>query len=439
MRATVPTLIFGFFALLQGIGLGQQEPPKQGPPKREPAKQEVPKKVAPKQELPKVAGPLVGHVGSGDAKIWIYHGNESSATLKFGLAVEGAATRSVEFKAHADPAADLGGKPALATLSGLEPESRYRYQVKIDGTTDPAWSGEFSTAAPEGKSGKFRLALTSCMRFDKPQASWYLLLAQQPDLHLTLGDTHYADTPDPKVQWRHHLRYRAMPEFATVLRNVPNYAVWDDHDYGPNDSDGTVKGKEGSLAGWRQFWANPVEGTEELPGAFFKFSRGDVEFFVVDGRYHRSPSRSPDDESKRMLGDAQFEWLLDGLKASKAKFKVVASGSTLHASKGDGWRVFTFARHRLFDALKENEISGVMYFSGDVHRSGVFEHHESERVGYPLVEVISSGVANSKSLSFATIDFDTAREDPSVRVRIVYGDGTVRDDKTWKLSQLGGK
>jgi hypothetical protein len=52
------------------------------------------------------------------------------------------------------------------------------------------------------------------------------------------------------------------------------------------------------------------------------------------------------------------------------------------------------------------------------------------------VEVISSGVANSTTLSFATIDFDTLLEDPEMRVRIVYGDGTVRDDRTWKLSQL---
>ena len=77
-----------------------------------------------------------------------------------------------------------------------------------------------------------------------------------------------------------------------------------------------------------------------------------------------------------------------------------------------------------------------MYMAGDIHRSLVWEHHESDRVGYPLVEVISSGITNSRSLSFATVDFDTTRDDPTARVRIVYGDGTVRTDQTWKLSQL---
>ena len=77
-----------------------------------------------------------------------------------------------------------------------------------------------------------------------------------------------------------------------------------------------------------------------------------------------------------------------------------------------------------------------MYVSGDMHKSLVWEHHESERVGYPLVEVMSSGIANSKHLSFATIDFDTTCDDPAARVRIIFGDGKVMTDKTWKLSQL---
>ena len=84
-------------------------------------------------------------------------------------------------------------------------------------------------------------------------------------------------------------------------------------------------------------------------------------------------------------------------------------------SKNDRWRIYTFARHRLFDAIGENNISGVLYMSGDVNRSRVWTHPESDRVGYPLIEVISSGVANSKTLSYATVDFDTTSADPTVR------------------------
>ncbi len=74
--------------------------------------------------------------------------------------------------------------------------------------------------------------------------------------------------------------------------------------------------------------------------------------------------------------------------------------------------------------------------SGDIHNSLFWEHPESKRVGYPLVEVISSGVANSRNLSFATIDFDTRVDDPTMRVRIIQGDHRVSAEKTWRLSQL---
>ncbi|HUF61883.1 MAG TPA: alkaline phosphatase D family protein [Verrucomicrobiales bacterium] len=358
----------------------------------------------------------------------VYSREESSLTE------EGA--KSATFEPLDDTFVGGGGRAVTATLSGLAASSAYHYGVRVDGESNPAWDGAFRTAPESGQPVRFRVALTSCMRFDQPQSSWFLLLAQRPDFHLTVGDTHYADTTDPAIQWEHHRRYRALPSFATVIRNVPTYAMWDDHDYGPNDSDGAAEGKENSLAGWKQFWTNPGAGTDTIPGAFFRFSWGDVDFFVVDGRYHRSPDSASDDETKRMLGDAQFGWLLEGLKASRARFKVIASGSTFHTSEKDGWRIYTFARHRLLDSIREHQVSGVLYFSGDIHRSLVREHHESDRCGYPFVEVISSGVANSTTLSFATIDFDTLAGDPTVRVRIVHGDGTVRDDRSWRLSQL---
>jgi alkaline phosphatase D len=390
-----------------------------------------------------VAGPLTGNVQPDGVTLWM-HASPSS-TCSYTYQAEGAGQKdkqSGKFTAVTNQAAKGLGQIFKSTLDGLAPDTIYQYQVSIDGKSDPDWKGSFKTSPVEGKPTAFRMAITSCMKIGRPRGSWNLLLEQQPDFHLTVGDTHYADTTDPTVQLEHHVTYRRVKEFANVLRQVPTYAIWDDHDYGPNNSDGTAKGKEFSLAGWKQAWANPKLGTADTPGAFFKFSRGDVDFFVVDSRYHRSPNEDQDDEKKRMLGDAQFEWLINGLKNSKACFKMIISGSTLHHSKVDGWRIYTFSRHRLFDAIKENEISGAMYVSGDVHQSLVWEHHESDRVGYPMIEIVSSGISNGggkgkNDLSFATIDFDTTVEDPTARVRIIYGKGKkVNTDKTWKLSQL---
>jgi len=387
---------------------------------------------------PEIAGPLSGDVRANQVTLWMYAPIKSKCT--FSYRAEGSSkadAKTGELTALSNQAAKVPGQILKSTVVGLSPDTRYQYQVTIDGKADPSWKGSFKTAPLEGTPTAFRMAITSCMHIKRAQRSWNLLLAEQPDLHLTVGDTHYADTTDPTIQLQHHVAYRRKKEFANVLRQVPTYAIWDDHDYGPNNSDGTAEGKEFSLAGWKQAWPNPASGTPDTPGAFFKFSRGDVDFFVVDGRYHRSPNELPDNDKKRMLGDAQFEWLLSGLKNSKAKFKIIASGSVLHHSKVDGWRIFTFSRHRLFDAIKKHKISGVMYIGGDMHQSLVWQHHESDRVGYPMIEIMSSGITNGKDLSFATIDFDTTVDDPTARVRIIYGKGKkVNTDKIWKLSQL---
>ena len=388
--------------------------------------------------VPEIAGPISGDVRAKQVTLWMYAPIKSKCSFSYrSEGASGSDKKTGDLKPISDQAAKVPGQIFKSNLDGLSPDTRYQYQVTIDGKADPSWKGSFKTAPLESTPTAFRMAITSCMHIKRAQRSWNLLLAEQPDLHLTVGDTHYADTTNPTIQLQHHVAYRRVKEFANVLRKIPTYAIWDDHDYGPNNSDGTAKGKEFSLAGWKQAWPNPPSGTVDTPGAFFKFSRGDVDFFVVDGRYHRSPNELPDDDKKRMLGDAQFEWLLEGLKNSKAKFKIIASGSVLHHSKVDGWRIFTFSRHRLFDAIKKHKISGVMYVGGDMHRSLVWQHHESDRVGYPMIEIMSSGITNGKDLSFATIDFDTTVDDPTARVRIIYGRGKkVNTDKTWKLSQL---
>lgn len=386
------------------------------------------------------AGPLIGNVTPTSATIWLFSARDARCEAFVSPDPETLFNTPTpfihEFGPVDKPAGKFEGTIQFATLGELAPDTMYHYGVKMDGKTAETLKGSFRTPPLPGTPHKFRMVLTSCMKHGQPQESWNLVRSEKPHLHLTVGDTQYSDSTDPSVQWKHHLRYRRVPEFAAVIRNIPTLAMWDDHDYGPNNSDGTAAGKERSLAGWKQFWANPAAGTDRTPGAFFRFNWGEIDFFVVDGRYHRSPDNAPDDAEKRMLGDAQFNWLLEGLKASRAKFKVIASGSTLNHSKSDGWRIYTFARHRLFDAIRANRIDGVVYMSGDIHNSLVWQHPESNRVGYPLVEVISSGVANSKNLSFAAIDFDTTADDPSMRVRIIMGNRSIPVDRTWKLSQI---
>ena len=393
-------------------------------------------------------GPLLGNVTSNSVSIWLYTAQKCKVSVFIWEKGEKSSFMKTKVLAGQSTTSNLHkGHYYIATLENLKTYTDYQYQVEINGKTEENLKGQFRTAPIEGSTAKFRMATSSCVRANPDkQKSWLFMVKQAPDFHIMLGDSQYADSTKPEKQWSAHLQIRKFTEVAKVYRNIPTYSIWDDHDFGPNDSDGTTAGKKDSLKTWKQMWVNPGYGTQKIPGAFYRFKYADVEFFVVDGRYSRSPNKMPDNNrNKTMLGNSQFEWLINGLKESTAKFKLIASGSTWSAKGKDCWSQFPNDRKRFLKAINENKISGVLYLSGDLHKSMIVEHDHKKMIypiGYPFVELISSGIGNSKDkkYSFMILDFDTTLEDPQVKVSIIAQDEKqnqkVDQEKTFRLSTL---
>ncbi len=118
----------------------------------------------------------------------------------------------------------------------------------------------------------------------------------------------------------------AMSARRAVARSIPQLAIWDDHDFGYNNSDGTWPYKAGSLAVFNRYWANPSYG---LPA-----SRRVLRVFVRRRRLLLSrrtlpplTERRPDGPAKTMLGSGQFAWLCERLLASRAPFKVLRAAA----------------------------------------------------------------------------------------------------------------
>jgi alkaline phosphatase D len=348
---------------------------------------------------------------------------------------------------------DATHRRALFQLEGLKPRTAYRFDIRSASSNVPLAFGSFTTAPGAGDPAQFRVAIASCFggqyRRENGRTvekrgiisdSWKLLSAEEPDLQLIIGDNVYADSTDYNHLWDSYTLERLDNRpFAAAIRSVPTYAVWDDHDFGPNNSDGTAAGKEHSLRAFSEVYANPYYGTEGTPGIFSHFQWGDVEFYLLDGRYHRSPDDAPNDDAKRFLGDGQFEWLVDRLKTSDATFKVLACGSTWRASRGDGWRIYDFARRRLLQAIVDHKIGGVVFTSGDVHWCDIQVHEPEVSRQYPLVEIISSGLGShgeDDKHAFAVVDFDTTKEDPELMIRIIEEDGREVQRRLVRRSQL---
>jgi alkaline phosphatase D len=399
------------------------------------------KEIEPKGKL---VGPLVGSVTDSTAEIWAYAGPREG---KLALEVS-------EIEVAHNPKDENNSPPPLRTrleqtpdakrhhevlfhVTGLKPDTQYAYSIRVPGerTVEP---GSFKTAPASGQPAKFRFAASSCFgntyvrkdgrtRAEKEYINhtWHLLMDRHPDFQLIIGDNVYANSTDYNHLWDSYTLERVNNRpFNAAIRTIPTYAVWDDHDFGPNDGDGTAKGKEHSLRAFNEVFANPPRHGSQAPGIFTSFSWGGVDFFLLDGRYHRSPDNAPDNDKKTMLGQEQFEWLIGELKASKAPFKILVSGSTWQASVKDGWRVYSEAREQLWRAIVKKHVDGIVYVSGDIHRCDLQLHHIGVKDAYLMPEIISSGLGShgkDDMLGFVYVDFDMTLENPTLTAHVIDG------------------
>ena len=223
--------------------------------------------------------------------------------------------------------------------------------------------------------------------------------------------------------------------------------MWDDHDYVGNNTIGSAPGKEMALRVFDEYWANTSLGATNVPGTFSKESYGDVDVFLLDDRYYRSPESNA---SGSILGAAQTQWLEAELLASTAVFKLVVSGS-LFSRAGETWKDFPAARASLFDFMAQNQVTGVVLLSGDVHRS-IFRRLPRPS-GYSLPEIVSSPLNTGNSNCsddpdaediacfdalnyFATLDVDTTLADPELVATIVNELGDDESVLVIKHSEL---
>ncbi|MHC4830199.1 MAG: alkaline phosphatase D family protein, partial [Planctomycetota bacterium] len=258
------------------------------------------------------AGPFLGAPAAGTQPIWLcVEAAVERIEVAFAPDTQGATPNRV-------PAIPVEGGPGsfVATLTGLSPNTGYRYDVLIGGEKVPKGSGAFRTPPAAGTPFQGRIAVVSCsdVKRDAKQPAFKALAKEEPGLLLHLGDNVYANTPRRARQAALHIQQRRVKTYRDLVRATPVAAIWDDHDYGKNDGNGTLKGKQESLAVFREMFPNP--GAE---GVFSKLQYGDVDLFLLDTRYHRAPNFSLS-RGKAMLGEAQMKWLEDQLAASTATF-----------------------------------------------------------------------------------------------------------------------
>ena len=386
------------------------------------------------------SGPMVGYTTMREVALWVQ--TTESAQVRAAYWVVGTRdtmyTRSVETQYEDAFTAHL-------LADKVEPGKQYDYEVHINGQrikrpyetsfhSQSLW--QWRTDPPE-----FTIALGSCSYvndtpYDRPgrgyggeYAIFDQILTHQPDLMLWLGDNMYLREADwsPRTGIQHRYTHpRSLPEMQALLGSVHNYAIWDDHDYGPNDSDRSYALKDETLKVFKDFWANPHYGLGDTKGIMGGFQYADVEFTLLDNRYHRSPNYKTSSE-RTMLGEEQLEWLIDRLVSSRATFKMVAIGGQVlnTAAVYENYRhLFPEERAYILRRIEEEGIKNVIFLTGDRHHTELSKlTNAAENTVYDFtVSPLTSGSGSSR--------------DEVNRLRV---DGTLVVDRNYGLIKVTGK
>lgn len=395
-----------------------------------------------------VSGPLLGHVTDHQALLWVKASRECRPSVWISESEDFAHVTRLKGALLTES----NGFAGRIEIGGLQPKHRYFYKVILDG--EPAMSAPFPsfvTAPTLGEQGHLRFAFFSCSGYEPydPAAGWADLgLRTNIDLILMLGDNHYGNTSDLLKQREAYLGQRFNPSFRFATSRMPTYAIWDDHDFGPNDSDSTLAGKEGSLKAFLEHWANPSYGEPDNPGVYFKFSRGDVDFFLLDDRYYRSPNKAPEGPTKTMLGAKQLAWLKRSLVESKAKIKVLAAGGEWQTyGTADSWTSFPRERDEIFRWIQDHSMEGVILISGDRHFTAGYQ------VQKRFIEITSGPIGampaeskptpemilyHGKGHFYCVYDVDTRPSEPVLTIEMYQvGIGLV-DRRTFRWAEING-
>lgn len=411
-----------------------------------------------------VHGPMLGAMTDTSATVWVRTGAETSVRVAVHASSGPEETVTVAgpvmSKADDDYTAEV-------PIEGLAPDTQYEYEVLL-GREQRAIrekDQQFQTYPRQHQPSQFQIAFGGCAgHVPHNERMWDTIDRFTPRAFLTLGDNVYIDDPESPDQARYlYYQRQSRPEFQRLVSGSPVYSIWDDHDFGMNDSWG---GPEEKVPYWKpmvweiftQNWVNPTYGSGDKPGGWFDYHIGDVHFILLDGRYYREDTGRMGGEgveNPSMLGPDQMNWLEETLSESEATFKVLVSPVSWHydakgdgTNRVDGWTGYKNERETIFSWIDEHEIEGVLLMSSDRHRSDAWVTEREE--GYDLYEVASGQFTNQHTHdvlegslfgyndkpSFGLLRFDTEAEDPTVTYRVVNINGIQQDTLRIQHSDL---
>lgn len=319
----------------------------------------------------------------------------------------------------------------------LDPGTTYYYRFSARGARSPI--GRTRTLPPR-PTRRLRLAVVSCSNFPFGFFNVYGRIAERADVDIVLhlGDYIYeyangrygqradgdggplgrASFPDKELETlgdyrARYAQYREDLDLQAAHRQHPFIAVWDDHESANNswregaENHRPAQGpwaarKTAAIRAWREWM--PVRDSPGLDARIYRqFAVGDLaDLLMLDTRLEgrdeqvvRTDVAAIERASRRMLGEAQEDWLAEGLRDSRAAgrpWQILGQQVMLApqspaggaAATNDSWDGYRAARNRVFDAAAAADVKHLVVLTGDVHSSWAYDlaRDPFSRTGY---------------------------------------------------------
>ena len=268
----------------------------------------------------------------------------------------------------------LNNRVVAFPLTDLTTDTIYNYAVEVDGQLDTQLRGQFKTF-PSGPAS-FMIAFASCAETGSTHPIFETIRNLNPLFFIHTGDLHYLDIPtNDRDRFRDAFEtVLASPTQSSLYRSAPLVYIWDDHDYGPNDSTALSGSRTAARLTYQEYVPHyPLAAGSGDVSIYHAFSVGRVRFIVTDLRSERSPKLAADDANKSMLGPSQKAWFKEELLRANTDHALTIWVSSVDwlPDLSDGWYLYSTERRELADFIKTNDINRLAMIAGDLHMLGI--------------------------------------------------------------------
>lgn len=384
------------------------------------------------------SGVACGEVGQYGITLWtqlpIGIGNTKVTAMVYDRHPNDVGAKRIRSKAFDVSAAGDHGGTVRVRVGNLQAGTQYWYRFK-DGAGNSSDVGRFRTAYPADSNTPIKIAYFACQDYGTGFYNAHRdMAAQDVDLVVGLGDYMYENsffeggvrevpsTVDGQIrtldEYRNQYRtYNSDLNLQAVRAMAPMLVIWDDHEvednyagnlqggyYADPAADGTpartdqTDGPEFSFAqrrknGYKAFFeTHPIFPKAVEPDrTYSKYRTGMVELFNLDTRQYRTNQPcNPDDAflgfcgdqketidpNASLLGPKQRPWLVNNLKRSTAKWKLISNQVMMMSldiifpgfvANTDAWDGYAAERAYICDQIQQNNIKNVSFITGDIH------------------------------------------------------------------------